>query len=375
MHLYYLIFIIAFQYYFLNINADELVQVNLLFRHGIRTPLECYPDDPYLSYWNQWPKGELLPDGMAQAITIGLALKGRYIDTLKFMSPNYKRWDIYMQACGMPRCLQTASSLFAGFYSKSEGTYPKNFTIWPGNWSPVPIHSAPLTEDKLLQVDYSCPRDLEIYAERASNPKYLEWLLISHGVLLEKVYMNTGVKITDARGALNFFDCIKLEHDSFNFTLPSWLNQKTFDEAMQVREMTFEYVYGGPGFGEPASHEMNRLRAGNLLETWIGNMQLMMNSSNETYKMVAYGAHDTTIVPLLRIFDVKERLLGTGNPDFTSMVTLELWKKNDGSYVVKTFYYPNSKMGSINFTSMISGCPPIDECPFDIFVNRKTRKL
>ena len=93
-------------------------------------------------------------------------------------------------------------------------------------------------------------------------------------------------------------------------------------------------------------------------------MQLMMNSSNKTYKMVAYGAvsvsiiltysnynnlkksgkriskncciqHDTTIVPLLRIFDVKERLLGTGNPDFTSMVTLELWKKSDGSYVVK----------------------------------------
>ena len=30
MHLHYLIFIIAFQYYFLNINADELVQVNLV---------------------------------------------------------------------------------------------------------------------------------------------------------------------------------------------------------------------------------------------------------------------------------------------------------------------------------------------------------
>lgn len=57
--------------------------------------------------------------------------------------------------------------------------------------------------------------------------------------------MNTGIKITDAQGVLNFFDCIKLEHDSFNFTLPSWLDQKTFDEAMQVREMTFEYVYGG----------------------------------------------------------------------------------------------------------------------------------
>ena len=57
--------------------------------------------------------------------------------------------------------------------------------------------------------------------------------------------MNTGIKITDAQGVLNFFDCIKLEHDSFNFTLPSWLDQKTFDEAMQVREMTFEYVCGG----------------------------------------------------------------------------------------------------------------------------------
>ena len=31
---------------------------------------------------------------MAQAITIGVTLKRRYIDTLKFMSPNYKRWDV-----------------------------------------------------------------------------------------------------------------------------------------------------------------------------------------------------------------------------------------------------------------------------------------
>lgn len=31
---------------------------------------------------------------MAQAITIGVTLKRRYTDTLKFMSPNYKRWDV-----------------------------------------------------------------------------------------------------------------------------------------------------------------------------------------------------------------------------------------------------------------------------------------
>ncbi|PAV61124.1 hypothetical protein WR25_27284 isoform A [Diploscapter pachys] len=153
--------------------------------------------------------------------------------------------------------------------------------------------------------------------------------------------------------------------------MPDWLDAKTFDEAMKVMVITFDFVFGGPGFGEPASHEMNKLRAGTLLKTWINDMKAMISQNNETYKAIFYSAHDTTIIPLLRIFDVKDKLLpNLADPDFVANVVLELWKKDDGSYVVKAFYYPNSIAGTINFTSMISGCPPTDECPFDIFVNR-----
>ena len=69
--------------------------------------MKCYPNDPYLSFWNQWPSGELMTvrkiilsfflpiqEGMAQAMNLGLVFKKRYIDTLKFMSPNYRNSDV-----------------------------------------------------------------------------------------------------------------------------------------------------------------------------------------------------------------------------------------------------------------------------------------
>ena len=88
--------------------------------------------------------------------------------------------------------------------------------------------------------------------------------------------------------------------------MPDWLDAKTFDEAMKVMVITFDFVFGGrklhkliakiskyatsAGFGEPASHEMNKLRAGNLLKTWINDMKTMISQSNETYKAIFYSA-------------------------------------------------------------------------------------
>lgn len=35
---------------------------------------------------------------------------------------------------------------------------------------------------------------------------------------------------------------------------------------------------------------MNKLRAGNLLKTWINDMKTMISQSNETYKAIFYSA-------------------------------------------------------------------------------------
>ncbi|PAV87677.1 hypothetical protein WR25_19102 [Diploscapter pachys] len=250
--------------------------------------MKCYPNDPYLSFWNQWPSGELMTEGMAQAMNLGLVFKKRYIDTLKFMSPNYRNSDIYIQSCGMPRCLQSAASFFAGFYSQSNGTYPQNLTTWPTNWSPVAIFSEPISEDKLLENDANCPRAVELFNERANDPEYKQWVNNSNADLIRKIYANSGIMPNDTDGFNFFFDCIAIENDPFNFTFPDWLDEKTFNESEEFIETAADFVTGGSGFGQPVSDEMSRLRAGNLLKTWIANMQQMMTGKDNTYKVYSY---------------------------------------------------------------------------------------
>uniref|UniRef100_A0A7E4VQP8 Acid phosphatase n=1 Tax=Panagrellus redivivus TaxID=6233 RepID=A0A7E4VQP8_PANRE len=132
--------------------ADELVHVQVLFRHGDRAPAGTYANDPYQE--NAWPVpwGELTNDGMFQHFTQGRRLQKRYIQDLKYVHQKYRSNHIKVRSTDVDRTLMSAYAHLAGFYGTSPDTHPSDGS-WPSNWSPVPVHTVDHATDRLLNVD------------------------------------------------------------------------------------------------------------------------------------------------------------------------------------------------------------------------------
>ncbi|GCB74855.1 hypothetical protein scyTo_0020272 [Scyliorhinus torazame] len=76
----------------------ELKFVNLIYRHGDRSPVHGYPTDPYTE--KDWPQGygQLTQVGMRQHYELGQYLRRRYKD---FLNSSYEREELF------PDCLIT----------------------------------------------------------------------------------------------------------------------------------------------------------------------------------------------------------------------------------------------------------------------------
>ena len=112
----------------------ELVQVQIVFRHGDRTPIDTYPGNPYnWSIWEQYGgPGQLTQIGMKQGYEYGKYLRKRYS---KVLSQRYDRKRVFVRSTDYDRTLMTAQSVLAGLYK------PVRDQIWKDDllWQPIPV--------------------------------------------------------------------------------------------------------------------------------------------------------------------------------------------------------------------------------------------
>lgn len=111
----------------------ELLQI--VFRHGARTPVVTYPNDEYQeAYWKKYGGfGQLTPVGMQQHYEYGNFLRKNYFD---FLNQTYNRERVYAISTDYDRTLMSAYSLLASLYK------PEGDQIWNKNlsWQPIPVH-------------------------------------------------------------------------------------------------------------------------------------------------------------------------------------------------------------------------------------------
>ena len=128
-----------------------LKQVHLLFRHGDRTPISAYPNDPWRNY--SWPGGwgQLTTRGIKRHFQLGQWLRQRYSG---FLSDQYDREEIVIRSTDTDRTLMSALSNLAGLFP------PDSQQTWNTNlaWQPIPVHTVPQEEDYLLSSHAFCPR-------------------------------------------------------------------------------------------------------------------------------------------------------------------------------------------------------------------------
>lgn len=135
-----LIFLILF-FLFKSLLTQKLIALVILLRHGDRTPVSFYANDPYKDE-KYWPLGisQLTNKGKQRLYDVGLKLQNIYSN---FLSNNPR--EAYFQSSDKDRCLESIFYLASGLYP------PNGHSIWNSSkfFQAFPIHTTPEIFDRV----------------------------------------------------------------------------------------------------------------------------------------------------------------------------------------------------------------------------------
>ncbi|XP_029645989.1 prostatic acid phosphatase [Octopus sinensis] len=333
--------------------ADDLATlrlVNLVYRHGDRSPIDSFPTDMHKE--GSWPQGFgwLSNIGKLQQYHLGKFLRQRYNG---FLNETYIHDEINVQSSAVQRCLMSAYSNLAGLYPPDGGQ------IWNSNisWQPIPVSMIPTEEDSTLQISKDCPRydmlkeqELKTHAikeeEKKNKPFYKFLSRVTGGPKenISYVWMLADTLICERH---------------HNFSRPSWLNETVYNKLIALNTLSFTLLFGTP--------EMARLKGGPLLKTMLNNMQNKIHSKPDfKTKLFMYSAHDKTVAALSHALKIFNHVM----PPYASTLILELHQNNLNKYFVRILY-KNTTMDLHNYMQppvplKLKDCPV--DCPFEAFV-------
>jgi len=315
--------LICFLFNFIDLNDAEktLRMVNLVYRHGARSPLTFYPNDPYQEKF--WPDGagRLTQYGMRLEYELGEFFRNRYVTKASLINKQYLHKEVSVYSSDVDRCIQSAQAQLAGLYP------PTGYQVWNADipWQPVPIHSIPRDEDVLLHANtVSCPRLLQIWKQKEESSEYNE-MKLKHKKLLKTISRYSGMKVTLKN--LNYvIDPIVCEIAE-KLKLPTWIHE-LWNEASTLDNRLHIFKYSG-------DDETGRLLGGSLLGKINENMmKLSQNKDVENmHKLNIWSGHDLSLLALCAALDVKIDF-----PVYATSIMIELYQSSEKEYFVEIAY-------------------------------------
>ncbi|XP_071792093.1 LOW QUALITY PROTEIN: prostatic acid phosphatase-like [Asterias amurensis] len=309
-----------------SVNGERSLQlVNVLYRHGDRTPVDVYPSDPHKA--DTWPEGlgQLTTHGMNMHYELGQWLRERYIKS-GFLNETYNRDALHVRSTDKDRTLMSAESDLSGLYP------PKGNQIWKSGltWMPIPVHTIPLDQDYLLKTNGPpCPNYDELKKETTTTKEYLA-VQERYKDFLKNLTINTGFK-----EPLTVSDVYLVEDPLFVERLhglqwPDWANVTGFYKDLKtVSDKGMYFLFN--------SKDKSRLKGGPLLGEIIENMRNKSETKDPTdlrRKFYMYSAHDTTVAALLSALGIYNGI----QPPLASCVIVELWKEDNGENTVNILF-------------------------------------
>ncbi|BFY98825.1 hypothetical protein BsWGS_01866 [Bradybaena similaris] len=293
---------------------ESLQQVNVLYRHGDRSPVFVYPTDinqPAVT----WPDGLgwLTNIGKNQQYELGQYLKSRYDGFLN--TSHYNHEEIQVQSSGVERCLMSAYCNLAGLFP------PQDDQVWNKNipWQPIPVQTRPIKEDNKLAEGSSCPRYEQLLLE-VLNSTAIRKEEQDNKAFYNMVAEKTGVKQESISDIWQVIDTLVCER-AHNLTWNDWVTPDVWNKLDSLRSLSFDIFFALP--------EMIKLKGGPLLNEIISNMQASNLSDTTIPRFYMYSAHDTTVASLLsamKVFDSQ-------SPIYTALVIVELHSVNNTTEV------------------------------------------
>ncbi|XP_023271649.1 lysophosphatidic acid phosphatase type 6 [Seriola lalandi dorsalis] len=349
----------------------KLKLVQVLFRHGARTPLKSIPDvmevqwvptllEPpahtHINYvvtdLHGGPRptapvedsyrrniltggtfpGQLTTVGMQQLYELGKRLRRRYVEEIPFLNPTFSPAEVYVRSTNIVRTIESAKCLIAGLFQQKQKEIVHILTTE--------------AESEILYPNYHGCKLLKIlgshrWAESSTLPDIAADLQ----------------RIQDALGiaAHQHVDFILIRDDMVareTHGLPCPPVLDTWRNKVEKRAVDMIcHIY------EPSKRENLQLSVGPLLHILLANIdeKLQDTSSESKRKLFLYSAHDTSLIPCLMalgIFDMRW-------PPYAADITLELHQhQQTNEAFVKVSY--------IGQDQLIPGCSGV-YCPLQEF--------
>lgn len=342
-----------------------LKYASLVFRHGDRSPVGTYPNDPYKEA--DWPQGygQLSWNGTQQHFELGRLIKKRYTVENNLIRSNYTRVEVYVRSTDIDRTLMSALSQLSGLFPPDENQ-KINRTI---DWQPIPVHTVPLEDDNLLRPHgMSCPRYDRLLEENKQTEGYKN-LTQEYEGFFRYVENATGVE----KGSLNpaniwqIADAVYVE-TQWGRNPGSWVNDTIFDILRTLTNYDFTYMYK-----ETNAREKQRLTAGNLVGQIVDRMQNKSENKNLPIpgtNLTLYSAHDTTVAAFLSALQVFDDTA----PPYAATVFVELYSNSKEKYFVAVWYLNNHTTEGFDLTNTTSLLIPLpipncsQYCPLEEFM-------
>ncbi|KAM6153417.1 testicular acid phosphatase [Erethizon dorsatum] len=324
-----------------------LVFVALVFRHGDRAPLASYPTDPHKdAVPTLWPRGlgQLTKEGVQQQLELGRFLRRRY---KAFLSPEYRREEVYIRSTDFDRTLESAQAILAGLFPEAS---PRGSEA---DWRPIPVHTVPVAEDKLLRFPMrSCPRYQELLRESTEAAEYQE-AVEGWTDFLSRLSNFTGLTLVGEplRKAWKVLDTLICQR-AHGLPLPPWASPDVLRTLSQISALDIRAHVGPPRAAEKA-----QLTGGILLDAILANFS-RVQSLGLPLRMVMYSAHDSTLLALYGALG----LYDGHTPPYAACLGFEfrshVGDKEDedaGNITISLFYRNDTNRPPLSLS--VPGCP------------------